>query len=192
MKVTDLTNQRFGNLTAVRRVEPRRDKRGYVSGTRWMLQCDCGGVVTGLYTNIAKGNLVTCGPKCPFRLARIRHGYAPGQSGLVQAWNLYRRKAKDRGIEFKLTREEAFALFKMDCYYCGVVPSNIAKSNTTYGGCLYSGIDRLDPTLGYVTGNVVPCCWNCNRMKGTLQHGEFFAHIQKILRRSRRRKENGK
>lgn len=32
-----------------------------------------------------------------------------------------------------------------------------------------SGIDRQDHRLGYVHGNCVPCCSNCNTKKGLLE-----------------------
>lgn len=112
----------------------------------------------------------------------------------MQALDLYRRKARNRGILFTLTREQAFALFQSNCYYCAGPPANIARANTDYGMCLYTGIDRIVPSQGYVPDNVRPCCWNCNRMKGTMGSEQlFYEHVQKILdvqkRRQRRRRK---
>lgn len=48
------------------------------------------------------------------------------------------------------------------CCYCG-------KRNLSRG---FNGIDRVDNTQAHVPGNCVPCCWTCNRMKGSLDvHG---------------------
>lgn len=43
-----------------------------------------------------------------------------------------------------------------------------------------NGIDRYDSAQGYVSGNVVPCCWPCNRAKGSSITEEFLAHVRKI------------
>ena len=45
---------------------------------------------------------------------------------------------------------------------------------------VYNGIDRVDSDGGYVTGNVVPCCWPCNRMKMDMVHADFLRHVGKI------------
>jgi hypothetical protein len=45
----------------------------------------------------------------------------------------------------------------------------------------YNGIDRVDSSMGYVAGNVVPCCSTCNRMKLDHSYDDFIAHIKKIV-----------
>lgn len=185
MLLIDLSGQRRGNITIIKRVPTVGRSRG----TYWLLRCDCGNEIEDCSSNLNSGNRKTCGTQCPFHLARVRHGRAPGESGLVQAWNLCRRRALRKGkngIEFTITQKEAFGFFQSVCHYCGCPPANIAKSNTEYGKCFYSGLDRIDSTQGYVKGNIVPCCWNCNRMKGSLSYDAFFSHIKKILQRRER------
>ena len=48
------------------------------------------------------------------------------------------------------------------CHYC---PNELPVSG--------SGIDRLDHFKGYIVGNVVPCCWDCNARKGALERAGF-------------------
>lgn len=38
---------------------------------------------------------------------------------------------------------------------------------------LYNGIDRVDSKKGYVAGNVVTCCRNCNQAKSDKSIDEF-------------------
>ncbi len=184
LKVIDIADKRFGNI-----VVTSRAVNNDLGTATWNYLCDCGnnGIDTGAnIRNFRK----TCGMQCPLHLARIRKGYAKGQAGLVQAWNMYRRRAMRRragGLEFSISRETAFRIFKSNCYYCGTGPANIAKSCSAYGGCLYTGIDRVDPAIGYTESNVRPCCWNCNRMKGTLTEQEFFALLKLILKVQRGR-----
>jgi hypothetical protein len=179
----DLTGARIGNILVLERGESRRSKTGKRTGTRWKCLCDCGTVTESLYSNIVNGTKKTCGKVgCPYHHAIVRRGYAPGEAGLRQAWNLYRRKALERKLEFTLTQDETNAIFRDICFYCGAPPGNVAKSNTGHGGCLYTGIDRIDSTKGYIQGNVRPCCWPCNRMKSTMPQGNFIGHIQNVLK----------
>ena len=62
----------------------------------------------------------------------------------------YKYNAKKQGVPFDLTKEYFDAFTKGDCAYC-------KRSPTTW-----FGIDRIVPTIGYVIGNVVSCCYDCN------------------------------
>ena len=84
-----------------------------------------------------------------------------------------RSNAKVRGIRFSLTQEKVFQLCSAPCRYCG-----------TKGP---GGIDRIDSSKGYVQGNVVPCCWMCNRMKSNSDKESWYEHMQKILDHRHRR-----
>jgi len=62
-------------------------------------------------------------------------------------------------------------LIKLNCCYCGKPPSNIKTINKAT--IIYSGLDRLDVTEQHILGNVVPCCWECNRAKHVLSLKSF-------------------
>ena len=38
----------------------------------------------------------------------------------------------------------------------------------------------MDNSKGYIKGNMVPCCWECNHLKGTRSHDEFVERVRKI------------
>jgi hypothetical protein len=80
----------------------------------------------------------------------------------------YLKGAASRGLEFKLNAEQTTHLFNMPCIYCDESISN--------------GIDRIDSNIGYIEGNVQPCCYNCNMMKRSMTHTQFINHILKIAR----------
>lgn len=67
----------------------------------------------------------------------------------------YKRGAKNKGVSFELTKSDFETLVNGDCEYCH-------RSPTTW-----FGIDRVVPSEGYVLGNVVSCCWDCNNDKST-------------------------
>lgn len=43
-----------------------------------------------------------------------------------------------------------------------------------------ASIDRLDPSLGYIKGNVAWCCWGCNSGKSDFQLNEYLNLCKKI------------
>ena len=45
-----------------------------------------------------------------------------------------------------------------------------------------NGIDRINSSLGYVDGNVVPCCGTCNKMKMAMDESDFKMQVLKIAK----------
>ena len=81
----------------------------------------------------------------------------------------YPNQCKRRGIDFHLTLDEYMLLTNTTCHYCGL---------TSYGKD-HVGIDRIDCSKPYVLANCVPCCGDCNYMKGTMTRQEF---VEKAIR----------
>jgi hypothetical protein len=77
--------------------------------------------------------------------------------------------AKDRGLEATITLDEYKALQSQPCFYCqGQLPIQ------------GSGLDRIDSSIGYVSGNVRPCCKSCNYAKSDLTESQFKEWILRI------------
>ena len=80
-------------------------------------------------------------------------------------------KAGVRGIGVGITFDYYTAnLSNKPCHYCGDV---VVHS----GG----GVDRIDSSVGYVEGNVVPCCPTCNVMKNEHTQEDMLNHMIKML-----------
>jgi hypothetical protein len=114
------------------------------------------------------------------------------ERGIEQVWKeLYARHLeRDRG--FHLTLPELKMITQLPCSYCNKEPSNIYQLRYKTGGEYHvdpskeircSGIDRVDSSKDYVYGNVVPCCWVCNRMKGAMPLDVFLAAVAQIQKR---------
>ena len=106
--------------------------------------------------------------------------------GLI--WDQVKRGAKKRNIEFAIDRTRFEAIVTSECAYCGIHPREREIKNG-HGGTFTvkaSGIDRIDSSIGYVEGNVVPCCWTCNTMKASLSPTEFREHIKRLAARFER------
>lgn len=87
------------------------------------------------------------------------------------AYQSYKRSAKERNLEFHLTYEQFVEKFwGKVCFYCG------ANS---------SGIDRLDSSKGYIYGNMVTCCTQCNYMKRDYTKEEFINQCIRIAARNK-------
>lgn len=61
-------------------------------------------------------------------------------------------QANQRNIETNLTKNEYYSILDTSCHYC----KNDISNDT---GC---GLDRIDNSIGYQLGNVLPCCSACN------------------------------
>jgi len=83
--------------------------------------------------------------------------------------------------KIELNEDQFLQLVTMNCYYCGSPPGNnkkyyYKKKYSFY----YSGLDRIDNSLGYQWENVIPCCKYCNSAKGTLTLDQFLSWINNI------------
>jgi len=93
--------------------------------------------------------------------------------------HLYKRRAIRRGRVFELTEDEFYRLCTDRCHYCGKgYLEEVRTANRTKVNML--GLDRVDPTIGYVKTNVVPCCKRCNIIKNDQSADEFKKQIKKM------------
>ena len=86
----------------------------------------------------------------------------------------YRQSAKDRNLQFDLTQDDFTSITEKPCYYCG-------EYSDVYFNTSYSGVDRVDSSIGYIKSNVVPCCTMCNRMKLDYNINTWVNKMKKIL-----------
>lgn len=90
-------------------------------------------------------------------------------------YNIYKKNAKRRNINFNLSKEEFYNLTSKECYYCG---EKIKE---------YNGIDRIDSVKGYELNNCVSCCEICNKMKSNYNKEEWILHMKKIIKHIEKR-----
>jgi hypothetical protein len=89
---------------------------------------------------------------------------------------MYRYNAKKSGHIWALTDEQARGLFLSPCFFCGRA-SELPRLNS---------IDRMNNLDGYEAGNVLPCCWVCNRAKGKTSVDDFLRWICQVYEQQRR------
>lgn len=106
------------------------------------------------------------------QLKRTREHKRRALTDREAAFKAYTTWAKNRELAFDLTREEAFPMFDRACEYCGRTPEQTGR---------LSGLDRVDSKKKfYRTGNVVPCCKQCNYAKLDSNVDDFHALVRMI------------
>lgn len=171
-----LIGRRFGRLTVI-------DRAGYdKTGKRfmWLCKCDCGKTKKVETSHLLRGSTRSCGCLAIDVSHTTRTCLPPGVANFHKVRDSYRRNAKLRGLEFALTDDEMLSLFAADCFYCGRAPSTTLKVKNTNQGFTYNGIDRLDNAIGYVRGNVVSCCPECNYKKGDQHVDDFLKWVRSV------------
>ena len=151
----------------------------------WLMKCSCGTEREVLYKNYKRGKSRSCG--CYNReIITGRpsvHRKAYGESDFQFIFNVYKKGARDRKLEFSLTREEFRELTSSYCYFCGVEPkqkTGRVNYTQTFGEYLYNGIDRKDNSKGYVFDNCLPCCKICNYAKHKRSLEEFEEWLDRV------------
>ncbi len=84
--------------------------------------------------------------------------------------NSMKYSAQTRNITWELDDELAKKMMTSSCVYCGHLDLEVRMN----------GIDRMDSSRGYISDNCVPCCKNCNLMKGTYDPLTFIERCKLI------------
>jgi hypothetical protein len=93
-----------------------------------------------------------------------------------------RRKCKDKNISFDSDIRNIlinqWEKQKGLCFYSGRQMSISGDYHTNLDAMT---IDKVNPSLGYVEGNIVMCCRIFNSMKQNLTYDEFMNHCKEVL-----------
>lgn len=167
----NLTGKVFSFLTVIEHNLEKSQKRSF-----WTCSCECGKTCVVSGDKLCSGRQISCGCQqfAGFKANNQEKENSDSDIKKINLlWSHYRNSGKNRNIEFNLSREEIKTLVESYCYYCGIVPSNSMSSCNKKHRFVYQGIDRIDSSKGYITGNVLPCCRPCNTAKGVLHIREF-------------------
>lgn len=186
--------------------KPKKYKPGQIIGNcyelieplgnnNWLVKCTkCGKVQKQALPNMKKHTKETCfycehpeiehNPQSDNRVhcmdidTRIYTYY----KGHVESHN----KTSSKYKSFELSKDEFVKLIHSDCYYCGAAPSDenvwnqSNKRQSDKESVKINGIDRIDSNKGYIKGNCVPCCIQCNRMKLDYTKEQFLSKVKQI------------
>lgn len=143
----------------------------------WLCKCRCRNKIwiAARYLGTTRVRK-SCGCLKQPQLGKRKPGYAVYNA----VFHNYRWNALKRNRPFTLTLPQFIKLVKMSCWYCGCKPNQV--KSTSYETVRVHGVDRFVNDKGYVPGNVVPCCWECNRLKGDRDGCMFLSRILKIVK----------
>lgn len=137
------------------------------SPVKWKCQCKCGATRDIAGAVLRSGRSTKC--------VKCRHDSRKkpnGESAFHDVYSAYRRQARNRGLEFSITKQQFVELTQSNCHYTGLPPSSIKK--TPGGVFVYNGIDRIDNAVGYTYENCVPCAGAVNMMKRGMAYHDFI------------------
>jgi hypothetical protein len=146
--------------------------------------CDCGTESTHRVTRLRTGKATRC-YGCARKATWMNRARPTVKDKAVRRLiDTYAENAKRRNLEFALTPSACEQLFSAPCNYCGAFPSRMVKAKGCGYGAYLNGIDRIDNSIGYVTGNVAACCTQCNYAKRELSVSEFLNWVSRIASHS--------
>lgn len=132
-KLIDITGQRFGRLTVIKRSTPIG-----ISPIKWRCQCDCGNICDITARNLKSGITQSCG--CLHKEQLVQRN---SKNSTVHIGNRYGKLVviKDLGLRKQKSRNknERWSLCKCDCGNICEVSNNQLQSGTKKScGCLVS------------------------------------------------------
>jgi len=143
-----------------------------------LCRCICGN------TKVIQGSLITAGntKSCGCRVQRsAQKRRLPNNAGVINQIILgYRRHAKRRGLRWALSVSAVRRIIALSCHYCNSPPSNVKITKNHRQGFTYSGIDRVDSSVGYTEKNCVPCCKRCNKAKNDTPLEQFLIWVAAV------------
>lgn len=171
----DHTDKKYGRLLVIREVGKNKSGR-YL----WECRCDCGKITNVVTNQFVSGKTKSCGcllfDKIPKNKIKDR---------IEQLWNVvYNELRRRHFIKFEIepiSIGKFIELSKSECYYCGRI--NDKKRFDVYDKSFYieyNGIDRLNSKIGYIRGNVVSCCRDCNCSKMDMDIETFLSKVKAI------------
>lgn len=167
----NLTNQRFGRLTAIKYSGSSRNH-----GALWLCKCDCGNEKTVASVYLVKNRSKSCG--CLKKEKFLRRPFE-------STYNIMVATAKKRNIECSISYEDYVTFTNItQCHYCNDVIEWYPYRSTKHKQWGYS-LDRKDNAVGYTKDNCVVCCKKCNSVKSHFISYDEMLEIGKLLERFR-------
>lgn len=184
-KIKDLKGKLFGRLTVIEFSHKSEKEKG---AAYWKCSCECGGSTISRGGCLISGQTKSCGclrkeAASKFIIKQNKERSLPeGEASKNMMYKFYEKRAASRELSFELSKEQFVELTSKNCYYCDKEPSQVIHCHKTNlnGAYVYNGIDRKDNSLGYIIGNCVPCCKDCNIAKMQMSETEFLKLIKRI------------
>jgi hypothetical protein len=151
----------------------------------YICQCECGNTTEVRAAELRSGGVRSCGCLKHDSLVKRHKETNPDGDSRYILLSTYRYGAKKRGLAFTIPKDVFYSNVQQPCTFCGSCCTSVV--NNRYGNYPfhYTGLDRIDSSLGYTEGNVQPCCKICNKMKSNYTEEMFLHHVAKVYKKSK-------
>ena len=166
MRRLDLRGVRFSKLVAVS--QARHPTRGHIL---WRCVCDCGAETFASVGKLRSGQKKSCGCSSSTGGRRVHGLYGTKAHRLFE---VCRDRARKKGIPFTL--EISDIVVPEVCPILGIPLSQENRNN-------WPSVDRVNPALGYIPGNVVVISYRANRIKNDASLEELEAIVAYVKMR---------
>jgi len=176
MKLTDITNKRFGKLTVICRV-PNTNTQ-----PRWKCRCDCGKEKDVQGAHLKNGHTKSCGCSW-YEFGKTRTSWK-GHGEIPSAF--FKRVingAKKRNIPFDISIEYVWKLLLKQDKKCALsgLPLDFTHGRKHHHKGTAS-LDRIDSKGGYVEGNIQWVHKDVNWMKQDYSNDYFLTMCKTIVK----------
>lgn len=163
-----------GLVTLTHREQVFKDGRS--KGYWWVGTCSCGTTV-GPYTAAHWKKKIRACKKCGYG-NRKANRIGGTHNAASSVYRNYKTSAAKRKLEFALTFEDFVSEATKPCFYCNRTETSYFSATQEWEETFrYTGLDRVDSSVGYLLRNVVPCCKVCNMAKSSMTVQEFYDWI---------------
>jgi hypothetical protein len=139
----------------------------------WNCRCDCGKEKEVIGWHLNRGLVTSCG-------CTPREGFEDRH--FLKIFAGYKHSAKVRRLSFRLSFKVFKKLITSKCEYCGSIGRTREKvSELSNILVTRNGIDRVNNSKGYVSGNVVSCCSMCNFAKAKHSKEEMVSWAKELI-----------
>ena len=182
----DIVGEKFGQLAVLEflRTEP---KKGNVNSYFYRCRCQCGKIVEMTRWKLITDHTKSCG--CRKKRSGAANPMWKGYQEISRKfWSDNKARARKRKLAFEINIEEGWALYENQNRCCALsgLPLEMKapwdNANRRYHNTRTASLDRIDPTKGYVRGNLQWVHKEINHMKSDTAQSRFLELCQAVVR----------
>lgn len=175
--ILNITNQKFGKLTAIRRLE--NDKWGK---TIWECKCECGNISNWLLSNLKSKVRYNRPISCGCIKAELLHHKLWKGFGEISGdyWSSLKKGAISRNFDFLISIEYAWNLFLKQERKCALTGDEISLFSRRKKREQTASLDRIDSSKGYIEGNLQWIHKKLQQMKMNMPDEDFIFWCTKV------------
>ena len=149
------------------------------------LRCHCGKYFKTIRKNILSGSFKSCG--CSRQSSHnVRWLGAGEMSGTY--WKNLKENSNRRGLPFTITKEEVWSKFLEQDRKCALSGETIVMYRPDGTSTQTASLDRINSSLGYISGNIQWVHKHINKLKGRFSDDEFIKWCIRVSDYSKERK----